>query len=338
VKASKQSIGRAVDQPNPQVRLFLFYGPDEAQSRALGQRLLGALAATKSIVAGGAVKNDPALLADEAGALSLFGGKRAIWVEPAGDEIGPAVEALFEAGSTENPVVAIGGALRKTSVLLKLAESSPLALAFAAYVPEGQDAQRMVTDVARSFGLKVSASLAARVADSCGNDQALVGQELQKFALYLDASPHQPKELTDEAVDAVGVGSADGEAARLADLALSGDVGQLAEQLARLPAGGADAIPVVRSLQRRILMLAPARARMERGENLDGVMTSLGKSLFWKDKAMVSRMLGQWDSDGLARVAERAGQVERSLIFTSAPDREALGEELIAIALQARRR
>jgi DNA polymerase-3 subunit delta len=43
VKASKQSIGRAVDQPNPQLRFYLFHGPDDAQSRARGQRLLKAL-------------------------------------------------------------------------------------------------------------------------------------------------------------------------------------------------------------------------------------------------------------------------------------------------------
>jgi len=338
VKANKQSVTRAVDQPNPQVRLFLFHGPDEAQSRALGQRLLTALGASKFVVPGGSVKNDPASLADEAAAMNLFGGRRAIWIEPAGDEIAAGVEALLEAPSSECPAVAIAGTLRKTSGLLKLAESSPMAIAFAAYLPEGQDAERMVIDVGRGFGLKLSPPLAMRVADACGNDQALAAQELRKLALYLDASPHSPKELDHDAIDAVGTDTSEGDAARLADLALSGNLEELAEELTRLPSGGSEAIPVVRSLQRRLLMLAPARARMERGESLDGVMTSLSKSLFWKDKAIVSKMIGAWDAGRLARVAERTGQLERSLMFTPAPNREALGEELIAIALQARRR
>ena len=34
-----------------------------------------------------------------------------------------------------------------------------------------------------------------------------------------------------------------------------------------------------------LLMLAPVRARIERGETADAVMTSMGKALFWKDKA-----------------------------------------------------
>ena len=338
MKASKQSVRRAVDQPNPQLRFYLFHGPDDAQSRALGQRLLKALGAAKFAVAAGAVKSDPATLADEAGAMSLFGEPRAIWIEPAGDEIAPGVEALLEAASVESPVVAIAGALRKTSTVLKLAEASPLALAFASYVPEGQDAERMVMDAGRSFGLKVSPGVAARIAAAAGNDLALASQELQKLAIYLDASPEAPKELDHDAVDAVGTDTAEGDMLRLADLALGGDLDGLADELARMVPGGSEAIPVVRSLQRRLLMLAPMRARIERGESLDAVMTSMVKSLFWKDKAMVARMLSKWSAERLAKVAERTGRLERGLMFSSAPQQEALGEELLAIAREARRR
>jgi DNA polymerase-3 subunit delta len=336
MKANKAAIGRAVDQPAGDCRFYLFHGPDEAQSRAMAARLREALGADKFIVTAGSVKSDPAALVDEAGAMSLFGGKRLVWIEPAGDDIAPGVEALIEAPAVESAVVAIAGPLKKSSALLKLAEGSPAAIAYAAYLPEGQDAERMVIDVGRRFGLRIPHPVAARLADSCGNDQAIVAQELQKLALYVGADPHAPKELGNEAIDAVGAESAEGDFLRLADLALSGQVGELTDELARLPAGGSEAIPVVRSLQRRLLMLAPARARVERGERPDAVMTSLGRALFWKDKAMIERMLKKWSADDLARVAERTGKLERALIFTAAPDREALGEELLAIARKAR--
>ena len=338
MKASKQSIARAVDQPSAQVRFYLFHGPDEAQSRALGARLVQGLGASKSTLPAAAVRSDPASLADEAGAMSLFGGARVIWIEPAGDEITASIEALLGAPAVESPVVAIAGSLRKTSGLLKLAEASPQALAFAAYLPEGQDAERMVMDLGRGVGLKISPTVASRVATAAANDQAIVAQELRKLALFLDASPHSPKELDHDAVDAVGADAGEGDLMRLADLALSGDMEGLSEELARLPASGAEGIPVVRSLQRRLLMLAPARARIERGESPDAVMTSLGKSLFFKQKAAFSQMLRLWDAERLARISERAGELERALMFSPAPEQEALGEELIAIAREARRR
>jgi DNA polymerase-3 subunit delta len=337
MKASRGNVGRAVDQPESKVRFYLLHGPDEAQSRALGERLVAALGASRYLIAASSVKSDPATLGDEAGAMSLFGGKRVIWIEPAGDEIVAGVEALLEANSVESPVVAIAGVLRKTSALLKLAESSPSALAFAAYLPEGADAERMVIDVGRRVGLKISPPVAARIADSAENDQAIVFQELQKLALYLDAAPESPKELDSEAIDAVGAELSEGDVPRLADLALAGEMAELADQLALLP-HGAEGIPIVRALQRRLLQVAPARARIERGERPDAVMASFSKSLFWKDKGLLQRLLSLWDSRRLATISERAGKLEREMMFSAVPTQEALGEELLAIARAAKRR
>jgi DNA polymerase-3 subunit delta len=186
--------------------------------------------------------------------------------------------------------------------------------------------------------LRISAAVAARVANSCGNDQAIVGQELAKLALYLGAAPESPKELDHDALDAVGADMPEGNFLRLADLALSGDLRGVADECARLSPGGSEAIPVVRSLQRRLLMLAPMRARVEAGERSDAVMTSLGKSLFFKDKPLLSRLLSTWDARGLETVAERAGKLERQLLRgDSPPSAEALGEELMAIARRAAR-
>ena len=336
MKAQKQSIGRMVDQPDGKVRFYLFLGPDEAQSRALAARLLQALGATKFIVPAGSVKDNPGLLADEAASLSLFGDRRLIWIEPAGNEIAEAVELLLAAESIESAVVAIAGALPKSSALLKLVEGSPAAVGFTAYAPDGEDAARMVADLGRRVGLKIGPPVAARLADECGNDQAIVAQELEKLALYVGASPHSPRELDHDAIDALCAENGEGDFLRLADLALQGEVTELADAVARLPAGGSEAIPAIRSLQRRLLFLAPARARVERGERVDAVMTSLGKALFWKDKDSVSRMLRAWTAEELARVAERAGELERELLFGEAPEREALGEELMTIARKAR--
>ena len=336
MKASKASIGRSVDQPNPAVRFYLFHGQDESQSRGFAARLLEALGATKFVITSGAIKSDPASLVDEAASISMFGDKRLIWIEPASKDIEDGVVALLEAPAIESPVVAIAGSLTKTSALLKIAEASPDSVAFQAYAPEGQDAERMVMDVGRRFGLKVSPPVAQRLADACNNDQAIVDQELQKLALYVGASPQTPKELEHTAIDDVGADSSEGDFLRLADLAMSGEIDELSEELTKLPAGGSEAIPVVRSLQRRLLMLAPARARVDRGERVDAVMTSLGRAVFWKDKAKVQRMLQRWNSENLATIAQRAGELERSLMFTAAPDREALGEELLAIARKAR--
>ena len=337
MKAAKGSIPRSLDKPDPAVRVYLFHGPDQGQSQSHGERLLKAIGASKQMMAGGAIRSDPAALVDAAGAISLFGDKQAIWVQPAGDEIAEALDSVLAASASENVVVAIGGALKKSSPLLKIAEAHPLALAHASYVPEGRQAEAMVAELARTEGLRPEPGVAARIAEACENDQRIAAQELAKFALFLDASPERPRDLDHEALDAIGV-EMGGDFLGIADLALAGELEELAEELTRLPAGGNEAIPVLRSVQRRLLMLAPLRARIDQGGRSDEVMASAGKALFWKDKPLVEKLLRRWDSAGLARVAERAGTLEREIMLSGLPPAEALGEELTAIARVAARR
>ena len=64
-------------------------------------------------------------------------------------------------------------------------------------------------------------------------------------------------------------------------------------------------------------------------------MASFGKSLFWKEKASVQSMLAKWSANDLARLSERAGELERNLMFSNMPERESLGEAFLAIARRA---
>jgi DNA polymerase-3 subunit delta len=338
MKAAKGTLAKALERPDPAIRFYLFHGPDESGSRALAIQLLKGLGdAEKFIVMGQSVKSDPAALADEAGAMALFGGRRAIWIEPAGDEIAEGVEALLDAPASESAVVALAGTLRKTSALLKLAEAHPTALSHCSYVPEGRDMERVVAELGANAGLRVTPDLARRLASAANNNQAIAAQELGKFALFLGADPSSPKELDHATIDLLGADAAEGDLMRLGDLALAGRMDELLDELSRLPHGGSEAIPILRALQRRLLMLAPLRARIERGERVDGVMTSMGKALFWKDKPLVQRLLSAWSADRLAEAAARVSALERQVMLSPVSDEAALGETLVTIARAAAR-
>ena len=338
MKAAKVSLAKALERPDAAIRFYLFHGPDESGSRALAIQLLKGLGdAEKFIVMGQSVKSDPAALADEAGAMALFGGKRAIWIEPAGDEIAEGVAALLDAPASESAVVALAGTLRKTSALLKLAEAHPAAFSHCSYVPEGRDMERVVIDLGLSVGLRVTPDLARRLASAANNNQAIAAQELEKFALFLGAAPASPKELDHATVDLLGADAAEGDLMRLGDLALAGRMDELLDELSRLPHGGSEAIPILRALQRRLLMMAPLRARIEHGERVDAVMTSMGKALFWKDKPLVQRLLSTWPAERLAEAAARVSALERQVMLSPVSDEAALGETLVTIARAAAR-
>ena len=332
MKASNATLGRSLDQPDPTIRFYLFHGDNDGASRGLAEKLLRSLGAEKLGLSGAAVKSDPGLLADEAGAIGLFGGQRALWIEPATEDIVVAIDFLLQLAAVESPTIAVAGSLRKTSALLKLAEGHSLALSHVSYPLEAREADRLVVELGRAEGLRIVGDVASRVASGAGNNQAIIATELAKFALFLGASGASPRELDHATVDALGVDSGEGNWQGIGDLALDGKIDQLAHELQQLAPGSSEAVPIVRSLQRRLLQLAPLRARIEGGERLDNVMTSMGKSLFWRDKALMQRLLSRWGAARLAQAAERAAQLERLLMLSPVPGEAALGQELMAIA------
>ncbi|HEY0311863.1 MAG TPA: DNA polymerase III subunit delta [Allosphingosinicella sp.] len=338
MKANRAQIERALRNPGEQ-RFFLVYGPDDSGSRALAKLLANAMGAEAERVdlAGSELRGDPARLADEAASISLFGGARYIFVDPAGDETLAAVEALLEAPAAGNPVVLVAGALKPASKLLKLALARPDALAFASYAPEGQDAERLAADLARSEGLIVRPDVARRLADACAGNRAVLAQELAKFAAYLDAAPERPRELDHDALDALGAAAEEGDLSRLVDSVGSGDATLLQAELLRLSSQGIEGVPLIRAVLRRMSLLARMRAQVEVGSSADAVMASHGKSLFWKEKPAVTRQLGRWRSDLLAKSVARLVDAERQLKASGGLGPTAVDEELFAICRQAAR-
>ena len=338
MKANRAQVERALRAPAESL-FFLLHGPDEAGSRALAAMVARALGAEAERVelSGAELRNDPARLADEAASISLFGGARYILVEPAGEEIVPALEALIEAPAAGNPVLLVAGGLRPTSRMLKLALAEDRAIAFASYLPEGRELDRMVLDMARELGLIVRPDVASRIAEACGGNRAILAQELEKFALYLDAAPERPKPIEHETVDAVGVASEEGDLSRLVDGVGGGDARLVQAELLRLASEGVTGIPLIRATLRRMTLLARLRAEVDRGNSVDAVMASQGKSLFWKEKPVIAQQLARWRSELLAKSVGRLLEAERQVKASGGLGPTAVDEELFAICRQAAR-
>jgi DNA polymerase-3 subunit delta len=339
VKANKQQVERALKVPSADIRFILLYGPDEAGSRALAKLLASAMgpAAERIDLSGNDLKADPARLADEAASISLFGGSRYIWVESAGDDALEAATALTEGSTAGNPVVIVAGALKPASKLLKLALAAPCAMAFASYVPDGKDADRLVLEMGREHGLEMRPDVARRIADAAAGNRGIIAQELAKYAAFVDAAQDRPQHLDHEAVDAIGAASEEGDLSRLVDSVSGGNAAALQAELVRLSSEGIEGIPLIRAVLRRMTLLANLRAEVERGNSVDSVMASRGKSLFWKEKPAVAHQLGRWRSEVAAKAIGRLLEAERQVKAPGGLGAAAVDEELFAICRQAAR-
>jgi DNA polymerase-3 subunit delta len=335
----RPEIERALDTGGRGYRLILLYGPDEAGSRALADRLGKTMGADADRIdlTGAAVKADPARLADEVGAISLFGGPRFIRVEPAGDEIADAVAGLSTLGIEGNPVIVVSGALRKDAKLVKLASADAAIIGFASYVPEGAEADRIAGALAREAGLSIKPDIARRLASACNGDRAILAREIEKLALYVDAAPDRPREVDHDALDALGAAVQEGDMGQLVDAVLDGRLDAVDAALAELAADGIEGIPLIRALLRRLLQLGQYCADMAKGRSAADVMATSGKALFWKDKDAVQRQLMRWQPDKIETAISRLIDVERAIKSSGSAGPILLDEELFAIGRAAQR-
>ena len=340
MKPAEARVIQALDRADPAIRLYLLYGPDEAASRAHAARLAKALGAEAERIdlTAQALKADPARLADEAAAISLFGGRRWIRIDPATDEALGAIAALLEAPAAGNPVAAIAGTLRKDAALLKLVAGNPAVLTLASYVPEGRNADALVVELGRERGLQIRPDVARRIAAAGGGDRALITRELEKLALYVDAAPDRVRPVEHDALDALGTASEEGDLARLTHAVFAGQPQRTDQELARLASEGIEGITVLRALSRRALQLAQLRSQMAAGDSVDRVMETAGKAIFWKERDAIADQLGRWSPQALATAIGRIAEAERQVKSVGYPGHALVEEELLAISRFAARR
>jgi DNA polymerase-3 subunit delta len=333
VKLKPEQVAARLDRPGADIRLYLFHGPDTAGAMALAARLAkGVGEGTERVDMDGAMlKSRPGILADEAASLSLFGDKRHIRVTGMGEESVEAVTLLLAAERAGNPVAAIAPTAKATSKLVKLVTASLNAVAVACYVPDAAQAAKLAVAMARDHGLRLLGDVPDRLAAVTAGDRAVLASEIEKLALYLDASPDRPRDADNEAFEAIGASIADAEMGGIVAAMIAGDAAAAA--LPEPPGGGA--IPLLRAAARRLLALAEMRADIDDGIPVDQVLER--HRVFFKEQVATRDALRRWDSTRLARAVERIRDAERAALSGSGLGEVMTAAEAIAIARAAAR-
>lgn len=303
---------------DPDIRLYIFGGPDETGSRALRDKVVATMNgdAERIDLLSGRIKEDPAIIADEAASISLFGGTR--WVSVtinsgSGDEVLAAAENLLNAPAAGNPVIITASGLTAKSRLTKLAESNARAVAIISYPPEARDIGQIVAALAAPLGLEIGPDVAGAIAQAAVRDRGLMAREIEKLALYCDASPDSKTRATLSDWQAIGAGLDGDDLSPLINATFGGQVASLPHCLAELDRGGALDIRLVRSLSARAHLLARLCVDVEGGAPPSRVIAAQGKAIFWKEKDDVQRQLSRWDAARLARVIMRLHSLEGDL-------------------------
>ena len=349
MKADRRpDIQKALARPDPAIRAWLFYGPDEAGSRAAAAALCAKLGdpadpMSRTDIITAQLKEEPSRLADEAAAVSMFGGGKVITVDQiagaGADHVRAAAEALFAAGAAGNPVLLMAGDLKPTQALVKLVSASKAGMAMRFFQPDARQAGADARELCAAAGLEPTRGAADALTQMLLASRAVAEQEIAKYALYLDASPETPQPLDEDVLDLLGAAFAEGNFAGVTDAVAGGAPAEAMREHARLLADGKFSVAQLRAVQRRFLQLVQIGGGMlARGQSAEAAVEAEGKRIFWKEKSGLVRQLKLWRAEEAERALDRLRQTEADLKSSGSADGDLIAAAtLVALARHAAR-
>ena len=346
MKAKGQDFARGLPKSVTQASIFFFCGPDEAGASAAANKIVEAMpdAGERVELSGGDLKRDPAMLGDEARSSSLFGDSRHIFVRATGDEAHDALKALIETGEVGGgdaaPVLVVATSATDKSRTAKLLEKRPDALVAMFYPPDLMSVAASVRAMADAAGLRLGGDLAERIARGSSLDVRLAQSEVDKLALYLDASSQAPKTASIEDYAEIGATNEEDGFGPVVGAVLGGELGKLPGELKRMRELGLNPVGLLLAIERRAALLAQIAARIgPRGsiDNLDrGEKARLG--IFWKEEREVRGQLARWNRVKLDRLIPRLVALHQNLLANSQTAELLLAHDLTEIARFAAKR
>ncbi len=329
-------IDRLVAQPPSDVPFYLIYGPDHGlvgeRAKALVAKLSGGGDDPFSLVKldAGMVASDSRRLADEAYTVSLFGGRRTLWIRDAGGRanIVPGLQPLFNKPPQDAVIVIDAGDLKKTAPLRTLFEKHAQARAIPCYVDDEDAVGRLVDHMAREAGLQVASDARKMLTGLLGGDRLITRGELDKLMLY--ARGQGRIEIEDvEAV--VGEGASFGMDEVL-DAAATGDLTGLGLALERAASNDVGAQTLLIAALRHFQALDQARIVVEAGTPPAQVVEGMRPPVFFKRKPKMVKALTVWTSQRLGRALQVLGEAQLKSRRAAALDMAITADVLFTLA------
>jgi DNA polymerase III subunit delta len=220
--------------------VILLYGPEVGliAERADQLALASAEGDSSNIIRldGDQIAAVPGLLADEADAISMFGGKRAIRIRLGNASIKEAVAVVLRPPPVETRVIIEAGDLKPSHAVRSLVEKSPHGAAIGCYPDDGRAIAEVIDEMMSQAGKTLDRDARQALAAAVGQDRKRSRQEIEKLILYCGPASR----ITTDDVAAIVTDAAMPDLDRVVDLAFEGQLDAIETAARRVIADGTD--------------------------------------------------------------------------------------------------
>jgi DNA polymerase-3 subunit delta len=335
------AIETYLKRPDPARPIALLFGPDAGLVSERAQALIAASVTDVNDpfglvrLEGDELAADPARLVDEALTVSLFGGRRGIWVKAGSRDCVRAVEALLRVELRDCQIVIEAGDLRRNAPMRSVCERAATVAVIACYADAERDLVRLIDSELRTEGLSITNDARAALVTLLGADRTASRGELRKLTLYA-----RGKSGVD--IDDVMAVVADASALALdaiVDAAFTGRPAEVETQWARARAAGTAPGRVLSAALREATQLHRARLAVEAGQSLGAAADTIVSAAQFRRRPAVETALKLWTAARLGRLMDQLATAtleQRRLSGPSAFLADALAERaLLRLAVAA---
>ena len=329
--------------PDTDVRLVLIYGSNEGLVRARAEACVRAVAEDPddpfrvTDLDPALLRDEPGRLADEAAALSLTGGRRAVRLRGATEAVVPAVRTCLALPAVESLVIAEAGPLAPRSGLRRLCEEERRFAAIPCYDESAADAAALIETFCTERRLKAAPETVGWLAERLGSDRRQIESEIEKLAVYLGDSGAADGVLTMGVAEACIGDAAEASADAVARLAASGDLERLDRAMARALYGGVQPVTILRAASRRLARLHLAAAAVDGGSGRAEAMAALKPPVFPRERAAFADEMRRWPGARAAKALRVLTRAERDCKVGGGVPASICWQALLRIASAARR-
>ena len=285
------------------IRFYLVHGFDEGLAhervRAIIRSRIGDDSDPMRLVRldGDAVARDPGVLADEAYAISMFGGDRAVWIDAQARDLLPALEPLFTRPPTDCTIVIKAGQLKKGTGLRAAFEGSPAGTAIECYSDDSSTLEALINAEARAAGLAIASDARAALVHMVGADRRTTRGEITKLMLYAQGQ----SQITAEDVEAIVADAAPSNLDEVIDHALLGDLPAVETSLSRFFHDGGEADYLMIRLVARLTLLHRLRLEMDQGRPFEAACQTLFVKLPISARRALAKQAERWTTESIAQ-------------------------------------
>ncbi len=324
-------------KPDPAVKAFVVYGANDGLVNENVKKLVATVSKDLydpfSVVYfnGSDVNADVGSLFAEYSSQSLMGGRRAVVVKDADNNLTKHLKSMLDTSKTDTLLVLASTALNKKSSLVSLAEEREDMGLIACYEDRDEDIFNTARSMFIENGFTINGEALQLLCSRLSNDRKTNLGEIEKLMTYMGDKKNISAEDIQNCISDQSSSSGDD----VCYFAVSGYAEKALRAFRKLINEGNEPISIVRSLTYHFNKILTVKAWTEKGETIDKAMFKLIPRIIFFRESSFKKQVAIWPRERIFAVMELLYKCERDCKTTNMPVEEIASYTIMQIASAA---